>query len=183
MEGTRTLLRTRISEKAERPLLAAALLLATLLGAYVEVPLPFTPVPLTLQTFFVLLSGALLGRRWGLSVQGTYLGLGAAGFAAFAGASAGIFHLLGPTAGYLWAFPAAAALAGWGFRSPRLAVRAFSLAAGALLILVSGAAWLGWSLGLGPARAFLLGVAPFLPGEALKVFAVLAAARAFGSRR
>lgn len=183
MEGTSSLVRSRIAEKAERPLLAVALLLATLLGAYVEVPLPFTPVPLTLQTFFVLLSGALLGRLWGLSVQGAYLGLGGAGFAAFAGASAGLFHLLGPTAGYLWAFPAASALAGWGYRSPRLAVRALSLAAGALVILLCGAAWLGWSLGLDPTRAFLLGVAPFLPGEALKVAAVLAAARAFPRRR
>lgn len=183
MEWTRTLVRFRISEKAERPLLAAALLLATLLGAYVEIPLPFTPVPLTLQTFFVLLSGALLGRGWGLTVQGAYLGLGAAGFAAFAGASAGMFHLLGPTAGYLWAFPAAAALAGWGHRSPRLAVRCLSLTAGALIILFAGAAWLGWSLGLDPLRAFLLGVAPFLPGEALKVAAVLGAARAFEGRR
>ena len=183
MEWTRTLVRFRVSEKAERPLLAVALLLATLLGAYVEVPLPFTPVPLTLQTFFVLLSGALLGRGWGLSIQGAYLGLGAAGFAAFAGASAGLFHLVGPTAGYLCAFPAAAALAGWGSGSPRLAVRALSLVAGALVILLSGAAWLGWSLGLDPARAFLLGVAPFLPGEALKVAAVLAASRVFGVRR
>lgn len=156
----------------ERMALSLFFILATFLGAYVALPLPFTPVPLTLQTFFVLLSGVLLGRGWSLGAQGAYLGLGGAGMAAFAGAAAGSAHLFGPTAGYLWAFPLAAVVAGalWR-RSESAAARLSALAAADALILTAGALWLGLSLGLSPWRAFLMGAAPFLPGEALKVAA------------
>ncbi|MEW6756632.1 MAG: biotin transporter BioY [Acidobacteriota bacterium] len=159
----------------ERAALSLFLVLTTFLGAYVAVPLPFTPVPLTLQTFFVLLSGVLLGRGWSLGTQCAYLGLGGAGWAAFAGAAAGSAHLFGPTAGYLWAFPLAAVLTGtlWR-RSEKAAPRLFALAAADALILGAGALWLGVLLGLSPWKAFLMGVAPFLPGEALKVTMVLA---------
>jgi len=159
----------------ERWALSLFFLLATFLGAYVAVPLPFTPVPLTLQTFFVLLSGVLLGRGWSVGTQGAYLGLGGAGMAAFAGAAAGSAHLFGPTAGYLWAFPLAAALAGtlWR-RSEGAAARWLSLALADAVILGAGALWLGLFLGLSPWKAFWMGVAPFLPGEALKVAAVFA---------
>ncbi len=159
----------------ERAALSLFLVLATFLGAYVAVPLPFTPVPLTLQTFFVLLSGVLLGRGWSLGTQCAYLGLGGAGWAAFAGAASGWAHLFGPTAGYLWAFPLAAALAGtlWR-RSEKFAPRLLALAAADALILGVGALWVGVYLGLTPWKAFLMGVAPFLPGEALKVASVFA---------
>jgi len=76
----------------------------TSLGAFVRIPLGFTPVPLTLQTFFVLLSGAILGSNLGLFSQAGYLLLGAAGLPIFSGAGSGLLYLFGPTAGYLWGF-------------------------------------------------------------------------------
>ncbi|MGE4357303.1 MAG: biotin transporter BioY [Candidatus Omnitrophota bacterium] len=76
----------------------------TALGAYVYIPLPFTPVPITLQTFFVLLSGAVLGAGGGFLSQLGYLMLGSLGLPLFYGGRGGILHLLGPTGGYLWGF-------------------------------------------------------------------------------
>ena len=69
----------------------------TSLGAFVRIPLPFSPVPITLQTFFVLLSGALLGSNLGTISQLSYLLLGASGLPVFTGAGSGLFYLLGPT--------------------------------------------------------------------------------------
>jgi len=157
----------------DRVLLSLFFVLATGLGAFVEVPLPFTPVPLTLQTFFVLLGATLLARGWSVGANATYLGAGAAGAAFFAGGAAGLSHLWGPTAGYLWAFVPAAALVSslWG-RCRGSASRLALLAAADLLILVSGASALALFLHLTPSQAFAMGVAPFLPGEALKVAAV-----------
>jgi len=71
----------------------------TALGAFVRVPLPFTPVPITLQTFFVLLSGAFLGRRSGSLTQLLYLVMGVCGAPIFTGAASGWIYLLGPTGG------------------------------------------------------------------------------------
>lgn len=157
---------------AERLALSSFFLAGTFLGAFVEIPLPFTPVPLTLQTLFVLLGGAWLGRSWGAGVQGAYLALGGLGAGVFAGAASGLVHLTGPTAGYLWAFLPAAALVGRCYPSAArrgLLARVALFAGADALVLASGAAWLGWLLHLSPAQALLMGVAPFLPGEALKV--------------
>jgi biotin transport system substrate-specific component len=85
--------------------------LLTAVGAQITIPL--LPVPFTLQTLFVLLSGAFLGARKGAAAQVAYLAAGAAGLPVFAGFSGTALHLLGPTGGYLLAFPGAAFLAGW----------------------------------------------------------------------
>ena len=157
---------------AERLTLAVFFLFATVLGAYVEIPLPFTPVPLTLQTFFVLAGAAWLGRAWSLGVQATYLGAGAAGVSVFAGAAMGGAHLLGPTAGYLWAFlPASFLVATLWPRACALGLwaRVGLMSAAALLILALGAAWLGLFLHLSAGQAIAMGVLPFIPGEAFKV--------------
>ncbi len=157
---------------AERFVLSAFFLLGTVLGAYVEIPLPFTPVPVTLQTLFVLCGAAWLGRSWSLGVQGIYLGAGALGMSAFAGAAAGAVYLAGPTGGYLWAFlPASLLVAGLWPRvaSKSLWARVALMSAASLLILTLGAAWLLVLLHLSLAQALLMGVLPFLPGEALKV--------------
>lgn len=157
----------------ERSLMVLFVALATGLGAFVEVPLPFTPVPLTLQTFFVLLGATLLTGAWGVGANVLYLGGGAAGAAFFAGGAAGLMHLTGPTAGYLWAFVPAAFLVSslWG-RCEGTASKVALLAGADLLILAAGALWLGLFLHLSPAQALFMGVVPFLPGEALKVAAV-----------
>ncbi|MBI4972331.1 MAG: biotin transporter BioY, partial [Candidatus Omnitrophica bacterium] len=82
----------------------AVLVILTSLGAFVRIPLPFTPVPITLQTFFVLLSGAFLGSNLGAVTQLSYILLGVSGLPIFTAAGSGPLYLFGPTAGYLWGF-------------------------------------------------------------------------------
>jgi biotin transport system substrate-specific component len=141
------------------------------LAAQVVVPLPFTPVPLTGQTFAVLLTGALLGSRLGAVALALYVVEGALGLPFFRGGAAGVAHLTGPTAGYLLAFPAAAfvtgrlAERGW---DRRVWTAAAAMFVGSLVILACGWAWLALLTG-SPAAAFLQGVAPFIPGDLLKI--------------
>ncbi|MDX1935051.1 MAG: biotin transporter BioY [Capsulimonadales bacterium] len=150
--------------------MAAGVVLVGVL-AQVSIPLPGTPVPLTGQTPGVLLCGMLLGSRRGLLSLATYLALGAAGVPLFAGAGAGIASLVGPTAGYLWAFAPAAWLVGrlaergW---DRRAGASAMAMGLGSLLILLVGSLWLsvftgGWVNGLQK------GLMPFLPIETLKI--------------
>jgi len=161
------------SAGARRTIAVVFFLSATVMGAFVRVPLPFTPVPLTLQTFFVLLAGAYLGAGAGASSQLLYLGLGAAGAPIFAGAACGLTAAFGPTGGYLAGFAAAAFLVGSLKRfcegSFPLLLALFSLAS--LVILLCGALWLKAALNLSAASAFRLGFAPFLAGDLLKAWA------------
>jgi biotin transport system substrate-specific component len=149
--------------------------LLTAVLAHIRIPLPYTPVPLTGQTFAVLLSGAVLGCRKGFLSQALYLAEGAAGLPVFAGGAASFATLLGPTGGYLWSFPMAAGLLGW------LVERGFSRAswklAGALIvsdamILASGACWLRLLYHVPMSQAWVLGSYPFLIGDVLKVVLV-----------
>lgn len=162
--------------------LAAALGVAlfaglTALGAFVRVPLPFTPVPVTLQVFVVLLSAVALGRTAALS-QSLYLALGAAGLPLFTGAAGGFTHLLGPTGGYLLGFVAAAWVTGSIARRCRgTAGTALALLAGVAVIHAAGAVQLGTLLRLGFWRTLQLGVLPFIGADLLKAAAVLAIAR------
>ena len=145
--------------------------LLTAAAAQVVVPLPFTPVPLTGQTFAVLLTGALLGPRLGALAMLAYLAEGAAGLPFFRGGAGGVGHLAGPTAGYLFAFPAAAYVTGYlaerGW-DRRFLTAAAAMALGSFVILAGGWAWLALMF-KGGAEAFRLGVAPFLPGDVLKI--------------
>ena len=146
--------------------------LLTALLAQIEIRLPFNPVPLTGQTLAVLLSGAVLGSRRGFASQALYLAAGAAGMPVFAGGASTLFHLLGPTGGFLWSFPFAAALTGWlveqgaSRRAWKLALALFVANA---LILVSGALWLSGFFQVPFRQAALLGFYPFLIGDVLKV--------------
>ncbi len=154
--------------------LAIAFSLLTALSAQAAIPLPWTPVPITGQTFGVLLTGALLGPRLGALAIALYLLEGAAGLPFFAGGAAGAARLAGPTGGYLLSYPFAAALVGglatrgWD-RKPLTMLAAMLLSS--LLIFAMGAGWLAHFVG--PAHAFTAGVLPFLPGDVLK--ALLAA--------
>ena len=149
-------------------ILGGSLLIA--LAAQVQVLLPFSPVPLTAQTFAVLLLGTLYGSRRGPTTVVTYLTLGAIGLPVFAGGGAGVARLVGPTAGYLVGFVAAAfaigtlSEKGWD-RRPFTA--AASMIIGNAIIYAIGAVWLSrfisWEAVLGA------GVIPFLPGDALKI--------------
>ena len=149
--------------------------LLTGLMAQIRITLPFTPIPLTGQTFAVLLSGAVLGSRRGFLSQALYLAEGAAGLPVFAGGVGSALYLLGPTGGYLWSFPVAAALLGW--LVERGASRSSSKLAGALivsdlLILASGAAWLHILFRVPNSQSWVLGFFPFLAADTLKIVLV-----------
>jgi biotin transport system substrate-specific component len=150
----------------------------TALGARVAVPVPGTPVPFTFQVVAVLLAGWMLGPRLGAASQVAYLTAGAAGLPVFA-AGGGLAYFLGPTGGYLLAYPAAAAVVGW-LVTRRGAVwsQLLALAAGVAVIHAGGVAWLSTVVGEGGALA--AGVAPFLAVDALKVVFALLLGRRVG---
>lgn len=164
---------------AHNALLVAGGSLLVALCAQVSLPLPFSPVPVTGQTFAVLLLGATFGARRSAAALALYLAEGAAGLPVFSPAGAlGLARLLGPTGGYLLAFPAAAFLAGWILeRSQRRAWWSWLVAvlAAEAVIFGAGVWWLRAVTLTGWAEAAQLGLLPFLPGEILKV-ALLAAA-------
>lgn len=163
--------------------LAGSLLMA--LTAQISIPLPFTPVPITGQTFGVLLIGALLGPRLGALTMLLYLAQGLMGLPVFAGGRSawtpssipGIPVIIGPTAGYLFSFPIAAAVVGalahrgWD-RRVRTALPAMIL--GNIIILALGFLWLAGATALLRGSVDVLAllnmaVLPFLPGDAIKI--------------
>jgi biotin transport system substrate-specific component len=162
----------------------AVLLVAA--SAQVFVPIPLNPVPITLQPLAVLVVGGLLGPASGALTLILYLAFGMLGLPVFAGGSAGFVHVLGPTGGYLLAFPAAAAVAG-ALSAPRAdgspAVLRVLLACvlGMAVIHAGGVAQLA-ALGLDPARAFRVGFVPFFTGDLLKVGLASAVILATGPR-
>ncbi len=155
----------------------------TALGAYIAIPLPFTPVPVTLQTFFVLLSGAILGARLGAASQVLYIALGAAGLPVFSMGRVGAAFLFGVTGGYLIGFVVAAFLMGKILSGPAKAGLLRGLTAmlvGEAAILLLGATHLAFVCHTGIVGALSQGVAPFLPGDAVKLAVAFAIWR--GSR-
>lgn len=142
------------------------------LGAFVRIPLWFTPVPLTLQTFFVLLSGAMLGANLGALSQIIYIILGLSGISVFANAGSGFIYLLGPTGGYVFGFVLASFLIGKLTSSEqRLGLFSIFLAMclADMVILFSGLFWLKFLFGLNLNRAIWLGLFPFLPLDLIKI--------------
>jgi biotin transport system substrate-specific component len=163
-----------------RVLRLAALVIAGSLfiaaSARISLPLPFSPVPVTGQTLAILLVGALYGARGGSLTVMTYLGEGAMGLPVFAGGAAGPAQLIGPTAGYLWAFPIAAfvvgALAARGPGAFRFVTTFLALVLAESLIFAGGVGWLARFLHVDLARAADLGLWPYLPGDLAKVVLV-----------
>jgi biotin transport system substrate-specific component len=151
--------------RAERVALTATFVALIAAGAWVSIP--FVPVPLTLQTLFVLLSGMLL-RRWGFLPPLCYLVLGAVGLPIFHNGLAGIGVLLGPTGGFVAGFVAAGLIAGLAYERRERSVRMVGLVLAGLAVYAFGAAWLAISTGMPLTAAVLVGVLPFLPGDALK---------------
>lgn len=152
----------------------AALLTAA--SAQVEIPLGFSPVPLSGQTFAVLLTAAALGPLRGVLGQGLYLLLGLVGLPFFSGGASGWEYLVGATGGYLVGFAVAAALVGVCARrgmDRRPLGTALAFVVGSLVIYAVGVPWLMAVAGVGFGEALALGVWPFLVGDALK--ALLAA--------
>jgi biotin transport system substrate-specific component len=161
----------------QKMVLAALMAALTAAGAYMVIPIG--PVPIVLQNLFVLLSGLLLGSRWGAASIGVYLLAGFLGLPVFAGGTSGLAKLMGPTGGYLVGFLAAAYLVGLvAERSGgRLWINLLGLVAGSLLIYLCGVTWLKTILDISLAKALAMGMWPFLPGDAAKIVAALALGR------
>ena len=142
------------------------------LSAQVAVPVPFSPVPMTLQPLAVLVVGALLGPAAGCAALVTYLIAGVAGLPVFAAGGSGVARLVGPTGGYLLAFPVAAAVTGWiagaARREPRLLRLVAGCAAGIGAIHLGGTAYLA-VLGGDTDVATRVGLVPFITGDLLKI--------------
>jgi biotin transport system substrate-specific component len=139
------------------------------LSAKINLPLPY--VPMTLQTLVVLMIGAAYGWRLGGVTVMAYLAEGAVGWPVFAGPIGGLAPLVGPTAGYLFGFVAAAIVTGWlserGWdRSVPLLFAAMGL--GHVVILAAGFAWLAFGMKLGVEKAWLVGIAPFVAASLIK---------------
>ena len=176
--------------KAERrfAIRTGAVLFVTALtaaAAQVSVPLPFTAVPFTFQPMVVLLGGLALGSKLGMTSQVLYLLAGLAGlpvFAASATLPAGALRLLGPTGGYLMAYPVAAFATGYlaerGF-DRRYVTSVLAMAAGLAVVYMSGAAWLAFLSGARIGSAIALGVIPFVAADILKLMAAAGVLPAF----
>jgi biotin transport system substrate-specific component len=143
--------------------------LLTALAAQVAIPVPWSPVPITGQTFAVTLSGAVLGMRRGVMAQMFYLAEGALGLPVFAGGAGGAAVFAGPTAGYLFGFPFAAAVTGalaergW---DRRFITMLPAMLLGSVPIFALGLAFLSRYL---PGDGLLAaGLLPFIPGDLIK---------------
>jgi biotin transport system substrate-specific component len=181
-----TLLSTQTKHVDSRALLiaehAGAVVFVTVLtaiAAQISIPLPFTPVPFTFQPMVVLVGAAALGARLGMTSQVLYLALGLAGVPVFAASPLlpqGAARLLGPTGGYLMAFPLAAFVAGFlaerGF-DRRYWTATLAMLCGLMVIFGGGVLWLG--LFVQPARgvagALATGFTPFIVADLLKLLA------------
>lgn len=159
--------------------MAQASLLASLtaVGAYVAIPVG--PVPIVLQNFFVFLTGLLLGRKWGLASIGIYLLAGALGLPVFAGGAGGIGRMVGPTGGYLWAYPVAVFLiAAVSEKSGgRALFDILAMVLATAVIYTLGVGWLTILTGMSLPKAIAVGMLPFLPGDAVKILAAVPVAR------
>ena len=148
----------------------------TAVAAQITIPLPFSPVPFTMQVLAVILSGLLLGPRYGALAQAIYVLIGAVGVPVFAAFTGGLGIVLGPTGGYLISYPLAAAVAGLAAYAARNAprrqalVRSIAAGTGALAVIYAiGATWLAVQSGLPLSVALAQGVVPFVPLDLVKV--------------
>ena len=146
----------------------AAFIGLIVVGSWVSIP--FFPVPLTLQTLFVLLSGAVM-KRYAVLPTGLYVLFGAMNLPVFHNGTAGIGILLGPTGGYMLGFIPGAFIAGIAYEGIDRSRHAAGLALGIGTIFAIGMVWLSVSAGLPLVDAFIIGVIPFIPGDVLKTYA------------
>lgn len=142
-----------------------------IIGAQIAVPLGFSPVPIVLQNMFVLLAGLLLGRKWGVICVAIYLLIGIMGFPVFSKGGSGIFHLLGPTGGFLLSYlPAVWLVGAFSVKEKAHPGRDLTgLILASLMVYAIGVPWLKFSTGMDWLKAFTAGCVPFLIGDALKI--------------
>lgn len=172
------------AEFEQKLALAIAFAAFTGLCAQLRIYLPWTPVPITMQTFAVFLSAILLGRNWGGVAQAIYVALGTLGVPWFAGFKGGVAALLGPTGGYLLGFVLAALFVGYlidRYIASRFFVTLFPILLFANFAIIHGlgCAWLyAWLIATEKSAAIfevlVMGSLPFVPGDLAKIFAVAA---------
>lgn len=155
------------------------LALALAVAAQIRIPLPFTPVPITLQTFVLYLGAAWIGPRLAAAGIGLYVGLALLGLPVMSGLRGGFGAFAGATGGYILGWFLAVLLLGRILDGRRhgMPFNMAAMAGASALILFCGALHLGLLLDLSPAQAFLMGVAPFLPGDTLKILSAAALVR------
>jgi biotin transport system substrate-specific component len=170
---------------AEKSLLTRAVVVligSLLIAAASQIQVPFYPVPMTMQSFAVLMIAAIGGRRLGAETVSLFLVEAAMGLPFLAGGAGGLHHFWGPTAGYLFGFVAAAYVVGWLVErgaARNIVTLVGSLLAGEVILFGLGALWLGYLFGA--SVAWTGGVLPFLPGDAVKV--ALVASTVLASQR
>lgn len=168
LSATKTTATTRAQGLARQAALVLAAVAAITLLGQVRLPLPFTPVPVTLATLAVLGAGSALGSRRGALATLLLAALAALGAPVLAGWSAGV----GVTFGYVLGYTLAAAIAGQGARADRMWLRVLLMLAASAAVYVPGVVWLSVSTGMTLAAALSVGALPFLLGDVLKSLAV-----------
>ncbi len=157
-----------------------ASLLAALIAAGAYLAIPIGPVPIVLQNLFVLLSGLLLGPRWGIASVSIYLLAGALGLPVFAGGVGGIGRFAGPTGGYLLGFLPAVYIIGLisNKAGGRMVFDVIAMVCGSIIIYIIGVSWLKILTNMTLAKTLVVGMYPFLPGDILKIAAAIPIAKA-----
>lgn len=171
--------RSRTAEIARQAALIVSASVFVAMAAHIFVPIPGTPVPLTVQNLAVLLVGLTLGSRRGFAALLLYLAEGAAGLPVFSPIGVpGLLHLIGPTGGYLIAYPLVAALTGYIFERGKQSFGRAALAAvaGEVVLFAMGISWLYVMTG-SLAQAISFGLYWFVFAEVIKVMLAAGAAR------
>lgn len=167
-----------LSSDLRMTVLAALFAALIAVGAFIAIPIG--PVPIVMQNFFVLLTGLLLGPRWGLTACGVYLLAGGLGLPVFAGGTGGLGRFFGPTGGYLLAYLPAVFLVGWISQNKKnhMAWDTIAVILASIVIYGLGVSWLKISTGMGWSKSAAVGMLPFLVGDVLKIVAAVVVARA-----
>ncbi|MBM4323892.1 MAG: biotin transporter BioY [Deltaproteobacteria bacterium] len=165
-------------EKLRMVVLTSLMAALMAVGAYIHIPIG--PVPIVLTNLFVLLSGLLLGNRWGLASAGLYLLVGAIGMPVFYGGKGGFAHILGPTGGYLFGFAFSAWITGFISERFRHTIMGGVIAViiGSLAVYGLGVPWLKMITKMSWNKAWMVGMLPFLLGDGLKAVVAIVLARA-----
>lgn len=163
-----------ITQSSELRKMVFASLFAAMIaaGAYIKIPLPFSPVPVTMQPLFVFLAGSMLKSKWGTLSVLIYTLLGIAGLPVFAGGASGLGVILGPTGGYIIGFIIAAFVIGHlsekSGKNDYLS-NIFYIGIGLVIVYVLGVAQLAIVAKLDLLQAIAAGMLPFIPGDILKL--------------
>lgn len=142
----------------------------TAIMAQIAIPLPFSPVPITMQTFAIFMSAIILGSRLGFMSQIIYVLLGAIGVPVFANFGGGLGKILGPTGGFIFSFPIVAYIIGRiSDKKMNMAANIAIMAVGLFVCYAMGVAQLSVTTGMGMQKAIAVGALPYIPLDIVKV--------------